>query len=340
MRNPSVGTPTRRGLILALDGLAVWTLAIVLSTYLSSTAISVVDGNLIQYTGGIMRSWIETPAMGVFELTAYAGLSLAVIGPMWYWVIHPLKKWAGTGPEDTESDSDEFVFSAERSESDSAAGLDEPDPLTTEYQRIIRHSRQVESLDWASTLFAANGSQSAPPVAIPEGDFLRSPGGREASDSDGGDESGGDDLVAKVQYSREDHESASERDHGASIEAAVVPNGGTDIEEPIEDPARTDADDVSEQPEAPIDPTEAIGDALAGAREKTDAWSDSLTNGHADAGVDTSAAIADIRDSAHASLRATRRELPDEARPFQADIEAVRASQQQLESAFGALDHD
>lgn len=421
MRHPSAGIQARHGILVVLNGIAIWLLAVILSTYASSTPVSVADGNLVQYAGAIMGAWLQQPAVGMFELAAYVGLSIAVIGPIWFWVVRPLRELSGRDTDESELGQGDapmdFVFSEDLPGEDSVTKRFESNPITTGYQRFVRESRHGRSNEWTSVLFTPTDAQaSLQRVPVPEGDFLRSSGGRDpATGDESGDDVASGDPVAKAQFrAGKETTEASERDSGGTLADVVITNGGSgveeapeeseqiernDVEEPVrsdpvdiseavqtesavdedsfdgpvrtvtdeavpvrveladkqanpeesvptepdevEEPTQTEISDPGERPDAgPEDPTEALSTAVSEAREKTDAVSGALMNGHDDTRDDAGAAISDIRESAHASLRAVRGELPDESRSFQDDIEALFADQRQIESAFSGLADD
>lgn len=83
-------TGVRRGLLVALDGLAIWLLAIVLAAYVAPKSVAGGGGSLLSRSVETTRLWVETPGVGAFELVAYAGLAVTVVGPLWYLVGRPV----------------------------------------------------------------------------------------------------------------------------------------------------------------------------------------------------------------------------------------------------------
>ena len=80
MLDRSVERRTLRGAIAVVDGLAVWLLAVVLAAYAPGGPMARSAGRLLPPVGETMRAWWSTPGLGAFELLAYAGLTITVLG--------------------------------------------------------------------------------------------------------------------------------------------------------------------------------------------------------------------------------------------------------------------
>ncbi len=97
MRGLLARPTVRRGLIVALDGLALWLLAFVLAAYADPGSVAGASGGLVPAAIDTTLRWATTPGVGGFELLAYAGLAVATLGPLWYWVGRPgvRRGWLG-----------------------------------------------------------------------------------------------------------------------------------------------------------------------------------------------------------------------------------------------------
>lgn len=74
------------GLIVGIEGLAVWVVAIFLASYSATGSITWPGADLYTTSIGTMSAWISSPGFGGYELLAYFGLVVSVFGPGWFWV--------------------------------------------------------------------------------------------------------------------------------------------------------------------------------------------------------------------------------------------------------------
>lgn len=81
----------RTGLLVALDGLALWFLGFILAAYNSTDALPWASGAaLFQQAGEFTRQLGDSPLAGPPEILASIGLGLLVIGPTIDWIVRPL----------------------------------------------------------------------------------------------------------------------------------------------------------------------------------------------------------------------------------------------------------
>lgn len=101
----------RRGLIVTLDGLSLWFLAIVATTYLSGSALpwQSVGEFLVSFRTHTV-AWLSAPHVNLIAGLAYLGMTMTVVGPAWYWV----RPWlvAGGGGETDIPDSGRHATTA------------------------------------------------------------------------------------------------------------------------------------------------------------------------------------------------------------------------------------
>ncbi len=76
------------GVYAAIEGLALWVVAIFLATYHATG--SFVRSDMYTSIVEAMSAWRAAGAVGLYELLGYAGLTLAVAGPLWMWAGKPL----------------------------------------------------------------------------------------------------------------------------------------------------------------------------------------------------------------------------------------------------------
>lgn len=74
------------GLIVGIEGLAVWVVAIFLASYSATGSITWPGADMYTTSAGTMSAWVSSPGFGGYELLAYFGLLVAVAGPGWFWV--------------------------------------------------------------------------------------------------------------------------------------------------------------------------------------------------------------------------------------------------------------
>lgn len=87
MGSRTTGGQYRYGLIVLLDGVSLWFLAVLTTAYLSGADLpwqSVTEFlvSFHTYTG----TWISAPHVGLPAVIGYLGIALTVVGPSWYWV--------------------------------------------------------------------------------------------------------------------------------------------------------------------------------------------------------------------------------------------------------------
>lgn len=370
----------RRGAIVALDGLAIWLLAVLLATYTHVRAANAVDGSFYRLTIEIMRSWTRSPTVEALELAAYAGLALVVVGPFWYWVVHPVKAYlTGEGGQPSgetdaaveSNDAGGFEFADEASGEASITASDDMDPLTAEFDRVVSGAHRGRPPDWASVLFDGGEPPSGAirPRAVPEGDFLRSPGSTETDRDDSPSTNVSlEDIL--VQPGNDQPVEAASAPQQTGVEATeVVSNGGARDQEPVEGPSEDDshletrqASDVSDgaaedEPEGAatdrtregagrsterdsetMDPVEAIGEAVDTAREKVDTVSERLVQPSMDSSVAAAKTdIADIRRQSDAFNRSLRGRIHEDRQTIGEEVKLARREQDRIESGFESL---
>lgn len=221
-----------RGLLVAIDGLAIWFLAVVIASYSTTTAVSTDAGGLTMAIVDIMRSWMQTPTMEVLELTAYAGLALVAFGPVWYWVIKPIKQLLGRSSAQTSVSDERFTFDEDPTASTTDLVFVNSDPVAADSQQMTLDGTLHPSSDWSSRLF--DGGKTQPrlhsPTRIPGGDFLRGSGSPDGvSDDESEDDFSLEDILVEARYQTSDGKPDGSEEVKASISRrdSVASNGGT-----------------------------------------------------------------------------------------------------------------
>lgn len=153
------------GLVAAIEGLAVWIVAIFLASYTSTGSIVWPGADMYTTTVGTMHKWLTSPTIGFIELLGYVGLVMAVGGPLWFWFLRVRLKrarewwdqviWVGPGSDFLQDPDDS-------NSTDMRAG--EPSPNT-------RRSSGYNSIE----------------EALADGDFMR--GGSRNTESEDSDSS-------------------------------------------------------------------------------------------------------------------------------------------------------
>lgn len=83
-----------RGSLALLNGLSILLLALIAEAYrrgdiLPWTSVSEFDTTV----GLIMHEWVASADLSELEIIAYSGLSVAILGPILFWVAFPLIRW-------------------------------------------------------------------------------------------------------------------------------------------------------------------------------------------------------------------------------------------------------
>lgn len=271
MSTPHSGRGIRRGLLIALNGLAIWLLAIILSGY-ASGSIDTAGAGLPALVTGTMQTWIQSPQLGVWQLAAYAGIAIAVVGPAWFWVVGPASE-ALRGRDSAQSGGggQEPSAATEQVTDGGDSEIDAFEPIAAATDRIFSADPGSRQTEREFALLEAVGPQNGPLVPQrPAGDFLRSSSGRDAAgEGDKGDSS--QPARAKIRYSEPDQATMDEDDQP---EESVSAPASETVEESGASPTDGHTSASEESAGGPShpgrDPTEAIATAVSGAREKLD----------------------------------------------------------------------
>lgn len=163
------------GFIVAIEGLAVWVVAIFLASFRATGWIIWPDADLSTTAVGTMRGWITSGPPGPIELLGFFGLAVAVAGPVWFWMAGPAidlaeRRRTGRRRAEAESASEDDPWS----EGDWIPATEAGDESTS-----------GEESKTSELLTSAFESDSTRPdsiqAALANGDFLRG-AGRESDD--------------------------------------------------------------------------------------------------------------------------------------------------------------
>lgn len=269
MSSPRSRRGIRRGLLIALNGLAIWLLAIILSGY-ASGSIETAGAGLPALVTGTMQAWIQSPQAGVWQLAAYAGIAIAVVGPAWFWVVGPASEaLRERDSTQTVGGDTEPSAAAEQVTDGGDSDIDAFEPIAAATDRIFSADPGSRQSEREFALLEAIGPHNGP--LVPQrsaGDFLRSSSGRDAA-GEGGEGDSSQPARAKIRYTEPDQ---ATMDENAQIEESV--SVSETIEESGATPTyrHTSASEVSAGglSHSGRNPTEAIATAVSGAREKLD----------------------------------------------------------------------
>lgn len=290
----------RRGLIVALDGLAVWLLAVVLAAYTDagSVAGSGTGSGLLATAVDTTSRWAATPGVGGFELLVYVGMAATVLGPLWYGIGRPVAGRLGLVRSIGDPDRRREGFQYDHS---SSATRDGANP-------VVRHRRSTgaagtdtltggspDGLQWVSDLF---DPEHAP------GEFLRGGSGRDADGSE------------------------------LPPAGSEAPSDGIDTG----DDGTTTEDKSAVEAAEPAASVDVVASAVATSRTRIDALSGRLRAASDGSDVEAAGAeLASITEAAEETLRPLRTIDQDGAGPAHRRIQAVRAEQRRIESALAAV---
>lgn len=212
----------RRGAVIALYGFALSFFAVLLS---ARTTSGIIVGNSNPYSLVLetIAGWGRTP-LGLFEVLAYIGLVIAILGLIRYWIVEPLLNWLNL-EHDPDGSGFEFGNGSSTAEGDDierenlASGHDSP--------AVPGHTRH-EFGDQESFV-------AAPGAEVAESDFLRSPGDGDSSSEGESDEAHGNSVLAEVKYREQERTSG---------ENSLISDGA--IEVSLENPDTDDGSAVQE----------------------------------------------------------------------------------------------
>lgn len=169
------------GAIVAIEGLAVWVVAIFLASFQATGWIIWPGTDMYTTAVGTMRGWIATGQPGAYELLAYFGLAAAFAGPAWFWVARPILDFLEGRPTTRRHSGAESA-----SEDDDHWGEGEWISAT----EVSAHSTTQEADDpseWLSSVLESDSPQpDSIQTALANGDFLRG-AGREADEGEHGE---------------------------------------------------------------------------------------------------------------------------------------------------------
>lgn len=172
------------GLIVTIEGLAVWVVAIFLSS-LETTGWFIWPGTDMYTTAvGTMRNWIASGGVTPFEIVGYLGLTVAIAGPLWFWVAAPaisrLGGWSSSGARSNGS-----------SRGGGVEGEWEADWISaTELAEEAESNDSESEPAWPAMEFEpARREPESIQAALANGDFFRG-SGAEGDDRKAGDSSG------------------------------------------------------------------------------------------------------------------------------------------------------
>lgn len=271
----------RRGLLIALDGLAIWVLAIILYGYLSAP-IEIAGRGLYPLVLDTMTAWVESPGLGVWETAGYVGLVIAIVGPAWYLVARPASQNL------TNLDQIGSIVSTvgtletpmlRSGENQIEGGYQASN--SADLEQIFSANPESRPTDWGAEMLTAGGHSGPLIPEHPTGDFLRSSGGQSLPDDKEETSQDSDHSVhATIRYSEK--EGDAEEDLYVQQDRSPVVLAPSSKEESSEDASSPEQDRRNEQTgsiqatftesdshrESSSDPTEAIAESINGARQK------------------------------------------------------------------------
>lgn len=167
------------GFVMAVEGLAVWVVAIFLQSLRETGWIVWPSEDMYTTAVGTMHAWLTSGPAGVFELLAYFGLVVAVGGPAWFWMTKPgleiIERWTTEGrssePRSPTDDGRQWEDGDWIPATETAADPSSPDG-----------NEDLSGL-FSSTFERASSEPDSAKTALASGDFLRGSTG-DAGDSD------------------------------------------------------------------------------------------------------------------------------------------------------------
>lgn len=329
---------TRRGLFALVDGLAITVLAVLLASYLSHGSVPRPGSGLYALFVETFGIWLMTPGVGVLELASYAGIAIAVVGPIWYLLLQPMLAALGVvGSFQAESDTDatEFRFDI-GTEHFNTGGMDDtrrPNPLgPRETPRGLTSAQ-----DWVDEVFRANQTLLRPD----SDDFLRSPtDGSDRHDASTDDEVESGEAVARMTYVESEHGQPESSDAGRPV---AVLNGGEDRtgnperrDRRSKAGAETPDEPSNEDDDKPDEPTGRLVHEVTTAEHKIDRLSDRIEEAlDAETVAPARTEVSSLsREMEHALEGLPGPGLGD-AHAIEEGVSSLRESQSRLESIVG-----
>lgn len=319
----------RRGLIVALDGLAIWLLAIVLAAYVDPGSVAGSSGSLVTTAVDTTRLWVTTPGTGSFEVLAIAGLAVTALSPLWYGVVRPSVRRRSLESPRIVRDPRRDGFRYDQAEapargSDGPFGRDRAPLTDTEIGPATRG-------DGTGLRRVADLFDPAPG----EGDFLRGGSGRSAN--------GPERPAEPIDQPEDEGNEPAAAPNDEIVVSMARPEEAKDVKITVGtdgDVGRTDgAADGGASARWPSDPVTSLDDlgpALAASQARLDTVSDRIAAATNGPGVETVAAdVASIAESTDERLAPLRTIRPEEPLPIDGRLSEIRAARGRIESAFG-----
>lgn len=341
----------RRSLIVVVDGLAVWALAILLASHAAEPSAAGDGQTALVALTGTMHGWLATPGVGPFEGAAYVGLAIAAVGPVWYWLVQPVGAALRRRPDEKREPPAEFEFDVR---SELGAPSKSATRLRSSFARRIEPGQPdwTGSVDWVDTLFDGEPPTHRDPAqaARTQGDLLRAPGGSPPgrpsgngsgghSPSDRADRQGSDKPDSPEVKSIVDGGTVMQ--HGSSSAEADEPASGAAGDDPTETDRHDHPDTTDDPPtiagdDQLVDPMDALVATVAEARSHLDTAEANLAvagNGHAGMVEESITAVA---ESAEQRLDQLRADLPNGAQDIGVAIADIRRAEDRIEAGFEA----
>lgn len=169
------------GVIVAIEGLAVWVVAIFLESLRATGWIIWPGADMYTTAFGTMYTWFTSGPPGPFELLAYFGLAVAIGGPVWFWLMKPTlhimdRRSTGRQPSG-------------RNPSSQGSRWEDGDwiPAAEIADDTAPEDEEGDSSSWVTKAFESNPSRpDSARAALAKGDFMRGSTG-DMSDRDAKD---------------------------------------------------------------------------------------------------------------------------------------------------------
>lgn len=156
------------GAIVAIEGLAVWVVAIFLESLRATGWIIWPGADMYTTAVGTMLVWLTSWPPGAFELLGYFGLAVAIGGPAWFWIAKPTLTIMER--RTTKRGSDRHSASADGRPWKDTDWI----PATESPAESRQWDEDADSSAWISSTLDSNPSQpDSPREALARGDFLR-----------------------------------------------------------------------------------------------------------------------------------------------------------------------
>lgn len=324
----------RRGLFAAVDGLALWLLAVILAAFVAAPVSEGAADGFVSTVTAVTAHWLATPGVGPFETVAYLGLSIAILGPGWYWALKPFfseepRPDGGRRPDEHDS----FVFDGEPKRRESRSKRNDPEGIT----RSLMTPTGPE--DWVGELLEGR----AGPAGLPDGDFYR--GGTATSEAPStGTDARSPNLSTVEELGLELDRAVGEMEsvYVADVEEArgnhwTVPNTAAFVRaaragELVEAIADVDVED---RPRERSDPMARLADEVGASRARLERVSNRLRLATDDRSANRAEkAIDDLLEGAHEQLAPLRDHDPAPGVDLASAVAEVRADQRRIEDAF------